>query len=507
MLDNYLETSINHQIVLMTLLLDEQDLTLQTIREKTGLSLVKIKVYIRRLSELFDGVIAFEYEHNLVHCRIISESHQDYLHMIYNQSLRLQALKFLLQPIPSHQVKSVAHFAKDFFVSIPSAYRIINSIIPFIGECGLKVVDNNIVGEEWRLRYLIALVHAKYGLVIYEISDVDLQIIHDFIFSMKKEKALQPFLDKKFLFFDLLVTLSWKRREFDIRVPPQAIFSDLKHLSLYDYLTAFFNRKGKLLLGMPFPSQEIDYLFLVYLTVSNSFLITQWSKEDVQKLFAIIHQDMRYQDLLERLTLLFGPYITFDNTTICALLPYFRKTLFDLQVFIPPKYYYSTEYHGNQALLERLGLLMNDWVKNNSGVGNLTSSNLHLLCLRFEQLIKENLSPLKIVVTEVNKKKLDILGSLVAQQVYLNQATVDSVNIIFGLTLLKMPEVDLIITTSELASFIKEELELPATTKIISLNFDFIDYQSDYLSQVIKGLREKQYQEVLKTILGNGQPV
>ncbi|WP_159548296.1 hypothetical protein [Streptococcus halichoeri] len=52
-----------------------------------------------------------------------------------------------------------------------------------------------------------------------------------------------------------------------------------------------------------------------------------------------------------------------------------------------------------------------------------------------------------------------------------------------------------------------EELELPVTTKIISLNFDFIDYQSDYLSQVIKELREKQYQEVLKTILGNGQPV
>ncbi|WP_159583558.1 hypothetical protein [Streptococcus halichoeri] len=52
-----------------------------------------------------------------------------------------------------------------------------------------------------------------------------------------------------------------------------------------------------------------------------------------------------------------------------------------------------------------------------------------------------------------------------------------------------------------------EALELPVTTKIISLNFDFIDYQSDYLSQVIKELREKQYQEVLKTILGNGQPV
>ncbi|WP_221913825.1 hypothetical protein [Streptococcus halichoeri] len=52
-----------------------------------------------------------------------------------------------------------------------------------------------------------------------------------------------------------------------------------------------------------------------------------------------------------------------------------------------------------------------------------------------------------------------------------------------------------------------EALELPVKAKIISLNFDFIDYQSDYLSQVIKELREKQYQEVLKTILDNGQPV
>lgn len=60
---------------------------------------------------------------------------------------------------------------------------------------------------------------------------------------------------------------------------------------------------------------------------------------------------------------------------------------------------------------------------------------------------------------------------------------------------------DLIVTTAEMTAFIKERLSLNENTKILDFNFDFVMYQAEYLSQVIRELRDKQYQEALDTIL------
>lgn len=263
----------------------------------------------------------------------------------------------------------------------------------------------------------------------------------------------------------------------------------------------FFKRKGKLLLDMDFPSSEIDYLFLVYLTVNNSFSITEWSEEDSSALLTIIQEDPAYQELLGELRHLFGHYIVFDKACIQTLIPYFRKTLFDLQLLIPQKYYYAEEYQGSKPLANRIEGLINSWADRVSGRGRLTGSNLHLLCTRLEQLVREGLPPLAIAVIEINKKNIDILYSLVLQQVSPCVATVCRFNILSEAELLWATDFDLIVTTAEMTAFIKEKLSLNDNTKILDFNFDFVMYQAEYLSQVIRELRDKQYQEALDTIL------
>ncbi|WP_159796888.1 helix-turn-helix domain-containing protein [Streptococcus halichoeri] len=501
MLENYVEKSISRQIIMMSLLFDKKVLPLEMIQYQTGLSPSKIKDCIKRLSELFEGKIKFKCDKTKISCIILSKEPFDAFHMIYSQSIRLQALKFLLPVAPKNRIKSVSRFAKEHFISTPSAYRIIQYMVPFIEECGFKLEDNNIVGEEWRLRYLIALLHAKFGIITYNISDEDLHFIHEFVFSTKRKKSPHPLLDKKYLFFDVLLTLSWKRRDFTVAIPHQSIFTKLKELSIYTYFDLFFNEKGKALLNVDFPNHEIDYIFLVYLTVNNALVITEFSEEDFVKLFPIIQEDRRYGELLTELSLLFKQYIVFDRNCIRTLLPYIRKTLFDLQCFIPSKYYYSAEYHGNQELLERLTLLINNWSKSNSGVGNLTSANLHLLCLRLEQLIKENLPPLVIAVVEINKRNMDILYSLVFQYAHINQVKVQSFNVLLDSYTFDEQTTDLIITTAELTSFIKERLNLSQRTKVMGLNFDFIDAQSDDVLEVIRELRKQQFQDAINCIL------
>lgn len=500
MLEEYLEPVINHQALLLTILLAKKRISFHAIQQKTGFSLANIKRYIHQLEELFQGDIAFEWDSTIVRCTVLKRG-KPFLKTIYRQSVRLHILKFLLIKAPYYKVKSVSGFAREHFISTPSAYRLIQHMKPFVEECGLALEDNSVVGEEWRIRYLIALLHDKYGIVIYELTDHDLDIVHDFIFSIKKQQTPHPLLDKKFRFFDVLLSLSWKRREFDVAIPQEGIFKRLKSLALYGYLEDFFKREGKLLLDMDFPSSEIDYIFLVYLTVNNSFSITQWSEEDSSTLLTIIQEDPAYQELLGELRQLFGHYIAFDKACIQTLIPYFRKTLFDLSLFIPQKYYYAEEYQGSKLLANRIELMINSWADRVSGVGRLTGSNLHLLCTRLEQLVREGLPPLAIAVIEINKKNIDILYSLVMQQVSPCVAKVYRFNILSEAELLWATDFDLIVTTAEMTAFIEERLSLNENTKILDFNFDFVMYQAEYLSQVIRELRDKQYQEALDTIL------
>lgn len=181
MLEEYLEPMINHQALLLTILLGKKRISFHAIRQKTGFSLANIKRYIHQLEELFQGDIAFEWDSTIVRCTVLKRG-KPFLKTIYRQSVRLHILKFLLIKAPCYKVKSVSGFAREHFISTPSAYRLIQHIKPFVEECGLALEDNSVVGEEWRIRYLIALLHDKYGIVIYELTDHDLDIVHDFIF-------------------------------------------------------------------------------------------------------------------------------------------------------------------------------------------------------------------------------------------------------------------------------------------------------------------------------------
>ncbi|WMB29804.1 helix-turn-helix domain-containing protein [Streptococcus didelphis] len=90
-------------------------------------------------------------------------------------------LKFLLAE--SRYPKSIGSFSRRYFISKGKAYRLINKLKSYLKTVGLTIIDNTVRGEEFRIRYLIAMLHKEYGIILYKIESEDLKVIHAFIFQ------------------------------------------------------------------------------------------------------------------------------------------------------------------------------------------------------------------------------------------------------------------------------------------------------------------------------------
>ena len=97
------------------------------------------------------------------------------LHAIYQSSNVLHCLKFLILNEENHSLTS---FIEEQYLTKSSAYRI-REDPEILQAIGLSLKGNQIVGEEYRIRFLIALLHYKFGIDCYELSDNDLPILQE----------------------------------------------------------------------------------------------------------------------------------------------------------------------------------------------------------------------------------------------------------------------------------------------------------------------------------------
>lgn len=106
-------------------------------------------------------------------------------------------LTFLLLDNPKH--KSIAVYTRKQGISQSKAYRLIHKLKHYLQDIGLNIVDNTVIGDELKIRYLIAL-YIKSTALYYMIYN--LQTLKRFMLLSLQHKNLQPsaFLDRRFLF-------------------------------------------------------------------------------------------------------------------------------------------------------------------------------------------------------------------------------------------------------------------------------------------------------------------
>ncbi|NJA32127.1 hypothetical protein GSQ33_19700, partial [Clostridioides difficile] len=102
----------------------------------------------------------------------------DLFYSIYQDSNVLQCLKYM---ILNDANNSLSSFMEEHYISKSTAYRIREICYSYLKCIGLNVERNQVIGEEYRIRFLIALLHYKYGIECYDINDEDINFSRNFI--------------------------------------------------------------------------------------------------------------------------------------------------------------------------------------------------------------------------------------------------------------------------------------------------------------------------------------
>ncbi|MCC9757906.1 transcriptional regulator, partial [Streptococcus agalactiae] len=210
----------------LTLCYDTPSLSLDTACNRLHLSPVELKNYCHKLNVLFGHKLSIHIQKERILCKLNKLTQEDALKIVYNESNTLQLLKFLIDD--SSDKKSLVSFGNDLFLSRSSVYRLRENLIPLIKDLGLSLSKNTIVGDEYRIRYLIAYLTTKFGIKIYDLSALDIKIIRQFLFESGTNIRPTTHLSDIFIFFDTLFILTWKRHHHKVKIPNSKLFSSLK---------------------------------------------------------------------------------------------------------------------------------------------------------------------------------------------------------------------------------------------------------------------------------------
>ncbi|TNY48460.1 hypothetical protein FGO82_01470, partial [Streptococcus pyogenes] len=216
-------------------------------------------------------------------------------------------------------------------------------------------------------------------------------------------------------------------------------------------------------------ADDFDYLFLIYLTADNSFLTDYWTADHREQLFNVIAEDSDYRLLASRLQALVGDH--YDITQhMSSLLPFFRRTLYNLQTLITFDGYYSDQYQGNTLLLEKIKTIIKDWLADTGRQGNLSMGHLHLMCLLFEQILENSVNPIAITIVESQETIGDVITLFISSTVPAYKIDLSRLNILSENIYHYDKPVDLVVTSQNLMPFLKELKVFPKETCLIGLS-------------------------------------
>ncbi|MGT2934602.1 helix-turn-helix domain-containing protein [Streptococcus castoreus] len=494
MIEKYLEKTINDKINLINLFFRTPTLTLTEASLKTNLSASKLMKHCRELNTIFKEQLSITNDKREIHCHLKDSLKEFYLHELYQKSNVLQLLKFLIQNDTQH--KPLSSFAKQQFLSSSAAYRIRESIMPLLEEFNLRLSKNTILGEEYRLRYFIALLQSKFGIEIYHVSAKDKMVIREFLFMGATNLRASNALSESFLFFDILLTLLWKRHDKHVHVPSSEMLTSLKEIAVYDYLSDCAGQIIEPRQQIRLDSNDLDYLFLVYLTAVNSFAAQKWSDELTEQIVVIISSNTSFQSLFQPISDLI-PLSAENHDSLLRIVVYFaHHFILNLQQFIPEKNYFSLDhYPGDLVVLEKLKPIVMNWLQEIKGT-SLNQQYFFLFCRHIEQLIRNNLPKITVVLLTTDFVNAQLLTDYIYKHL-------SSQNIVFYSYYLLADNIynirdlnaDIIITHKKLIPFVKEELAQDA----VVTDFDYIETRTHIhkIQNIILSLEEKNYQHYI----------
>lgn len=306
MLDNFLETNIQNKLKLFSILHLDKTVSIKQLCHSLRLSVSGINSIVDELNWNFQGLAEIKKNSSFFSLFVNYDVNFFHLfHSIYRNSNVLHCLKFF---ITNDQDIPFSEFIENEFLSKSNAYRIRTSCRYYLNNIGLDIKKNQITGEEYRIRFLIALLHYKYGIDCYDIDDASIKTTRDFILSTNQVIDMN-YLEQtsnEYGYFECLFVLSWKRKDHPLSTFQSEHLEKLKTVFIYEELKKSLKATVEPVLNTKFSENDYDYIYLVYCCTNSCLFADKWSQEDISKVHDIIFSNGAFSDLIHRFGKKFG---------------------------------------------------------------------------------------------------------------------------------------------------------------------------------------------------------
>ncbi|HEQ4799584.1 TPA: helix-turn-helix domain-containing protein [Streptococcus pyogenes] len=503
MLHLHLETKLQDKLSLLNILLDVSEVSIDQLCQETELK--KQRVY----NLLFEMIKDLEDTLTLTICddtvSIPYKTYQlkmPYFKKLYQTSIFLKMLCFLIEP----GELSLHDFIKREYISQATAYRIRTNCRKYLKKVGLNVRQNHVVGPEYRIRFLIALLHYQFGMTIYDFDKTSMNKVVSLIINSNQAITLNdaskaPY---EFSYFAILISLIWKRRHDNLEIPQTDAFKHLKKLSIYHDIKMTSQEIIGKWYHPDLTDEDLDYIFLCFCTTNNPFHKDKWTPKKVKELFELVMTKTIGKTLKASLRPLLGDNILNSLPFKRILVSFSRLFISNLQVLLPDIHlfhYLRRQQKRNKSFYNTLKTIVEEWMSAEGIVGKLPSYHLLLFTIQLEELLKTYLPPIPVYLLTNNTAALDLMTNALSIYFPPAIATVMPVNVeIIPFKDIVKEKQSVIIADRQYLNLIQHLYQNQGHLFLYFL-FSFRDVSEAYIHKVFLDFRQKRYDEFIVTLL------
>lgn len=395
-LDQFLEHTIQKKQRIFSILNTHYEATMKDLAKELDISINSLSSLIDELSLELEGLATLSKDGRMVRLEMTpGGSYLDLLHAIFQSSNVLSCLCFLLT---NETHDSFEHFMEDHYLTRPSAYRIRQTCVHYLHLIGLDVSRNYVVGEEYRIRYLMALLYYKYGIECFTMDETSVHILQQFIIATNRYMNVQ-FLERtydEYGYYECLMTLAWKRKKYPVVFKDETSLTHLKSLFVYDLYLEYIHTYLEPALGLTFDKAELDYMYLVYVSVNNCIFADRFDEEAIQAVRRCVFSETHMREMVQSFEHHFGISMVQSPAFLSVMIFFFKKSLLGLQCIIPDKHFYldSKTDPCKELVKEEVETLIQPWL----GGYPLGEDHLRYLSLQISTILQQFMPPVPVIV-------------------------------------------------------------------------------------------------------------
>lgn len=494
-LDDILEKKIQNKIYLLHILFNVKLVSLEEVESYLNLKDFQVKEMI---SEINDNLRNSDSKIKLIRKKIYLENkagieESELTHAIYSTSYILDYFDFIIN---NNSEKNFSDFIDKYYLSHATAYRIRKKVKDYLLYEGLNIKGNVVVGKEYKIRYLIALLHYKFGVKYKKITNEDIGVARSFILAA--DDVTDNFLDitnKEYHFFEILVVLTWVRFPINLDTNEWSDFEKLKTLPIYKHLLSRSKKYLENRVKLSFSSEGYDYLYLAYLSTDNSLFVELWNQNDMDKVYEIILKNEKVTDLMNIIVENFqlGKHIISSPIFLVSILYLYKRFILNLQTFIPINRFLLPDNQGKfrVELENKISKFGKKWAVGNNISFSIEQSTILYFTYQIETLYTSMLSPTDLIIVTDSIVDYEILKTKI-----ISEYGIENINpIIFLITRRSIKELSLIdnsIIVFEPKFYSIVNRFSKNNTRLVELSIEFFNVNINKLKSILDSFQEER---------------